>query len=512
MPNRSRSRKTSDRNWLQTPNSWESSYWYVPICRSPNRRATIGRAAVLFPLFCLALPLAALVFGTQVEMSSCFAKEPEKKPISFRSDVATILLDNCIACHGPKKAEGGYRIDTFDELLKPGDTGELPIVTAKPTSGELIRRIMSSDKSERMPADADALTIPQIEVLKRWVTEGAKFDGDKGNVTLNLVIPPRQFADPPTTYPAPTPITAMAFSPDGSLLLVGSYHEVTVWKTADGLLSRRIKNIGQRINAIIFLADQKTIAVGCGEPGRNGEVRLIDFESGQLKGVVARTSDVVFDIAVRPAQKGSADPATQIAQPASNEIAVASADGLIRIVNTDTLAEIRTIANHADWVTSIAWSDDGTRLVSGSRDKSAKVFNANTGELLVSYPGHAAAVRGVAFLPDGKQVYSAGTDKKLHRWDAETAKKTSEVSVGGEVYKIVRGDTFVFVPSADNQLRRINQSDNKVTHTLAGYQDWVLSTCYHAGTNQIAGGAMNGEVRLWNATDGTLIRNWIAKP
>ena len=176
------------------------------------------------------------------------------------------------------------------------------------------------------------------------------------------------------------------------------------------------------------------------------------------------------------------------------------------------MAETRTIANHADWVTSIAWSDDGARLVSGSRDKSAKVFNANTGDLLVSYPGHAAAVRGVAFLPDGKQAYSSGTDKKLHRWDTETAKKAAEVSVGGEAYKIVRGDTFVFVPSADSLLRRIDQSDNKVTHSLPGYQDWVLSTCYHAGTNQVAGGAMNGEVRLWNATDGALIRNWIAKP
>ena len=460
----------------------------------------------------VSLLVATILIVSQLELSPCFAKEPEKKPISFRSDVAAILLDNCIACHGPKKAEGGYRIDTFDELHKPGDTGELPIVAAKPTDGELIRRITSSDKSERMPADADALTGPQIEVLKRWVTEGAKFDGEKSNATLNLVIPPRQFADPPATYPAPTPITAMAFSPDGSLLLVGGYHEITVWKTADGLLSRRIKNIGQRVHAIVFLADQKTIAVGCGEPGKNGEVRLVDFESGQLKGVVARTSDVVFDIAVRPAQTVAADPANQTAQPAANEIAIAAADGLIRIVNTDTMAETRTIANHADWVTSIAWSDDGTRLVSGSRDKSAKVFNANSGELLVSYPGHAAAVRGVAFLPDGKQVYSAGTDKKLHRWDAETAKKAAEVSVGGEVYKIVRGDTFVFVPGADNQLRRINQSDNKVTHSLVGYQDWVLSTCYHAGTNQVAGGAMNGEVRLWNATDGTLVRNWIAKP
>ncbi len=461
-------------------------------------------------------PVSVLLLTIFVATTDCFstsfASAWEGQPVSFRKEVATILLENCVACHGPKKAEGGYRIDTFDELLKPGDTGEAPVVAASDAKGELIRRITSSDKSERMPAEADALATAQIDVLKRWLAEGAKFDGEKSNATLNLVIPPRTFADPPATYPAPAPITAMAFSPDGALLLVGGYHEVTVWNTADGTLARRIKNVGQRVYAIVFLADQKTIAVGCGEPSRNGEVRLMDFESGQLKGVVGRTSDVVLDIAVRPI-KAAADPATSpAAPPVGNEVAIASADGLIRIVNTDTMVETRTIANHADWVTAVAWSDDGARLVSASRDKSAKVFDANSGELLVSYPGHAAAVRGVAFLPDGKQVFSTGTDKKLHRWEVEGAKKVIEVTVGGEAYKIVRGDAFVFFPGADNQLRRIDTATNKVSHTLAGYQDWVLSAAFHAVTNRVAGGAMNGEVRLWNATDGTLIRNWIAKP
>lgn len=466
-------------------------------------KLTVDRAVVSILIFTLLICC--------LRLSPCVAAETQ--PISFKSDVASILLENCVACHGPKKAEGGYRIDTFDELVKPGDTGEMPIMVSATPSGELIRRITSGDKTERMPADADPLTGAQIDVLKRWLTEGAKFDGEKGNVTLNLVIPPRQFADPPAAYPAPTPIAAMTFSPDGSLLLIGGYHEVTVWNTADGVLSRRIKNIGQRVHAIVFLADQKTIAIGCGEPGRNGEVRLVDFESGTLKGVVARTNDVVLDIAVRPVSTASVSPDSPPTVPSKiNELAVASADGLIRIVNTDTMVETRTIANHADWVTAIAWSDDGTRLVSGSRDKSVKVFDANSGELLVSYPGHAAAVRGVAFLPDGKQVFSTGTDKKLHRWDVEGAKKVTEVAVGGEAFKIVRADAFLFIPGADNQLRRVEQSSNKITHTLSGFQDWVLSASYHAATNRIAGGAMNGEVRLWNATDGTLIRNWIAKP
>ncbi len=445
----------------------------------------------------VSLLVSTTLLGLSDRSSACVFPDPEVPQVSFRNDVASVLLENCVACHGPKKAEGGYRIDNFEELLKPGDTGEIPVVVAATASGELIRRITSSDQSERMPADSEALTKVQIDLISKWIVEGATFDGEKRNAPLHLVSPPKVYLDPPATYATPVPITAMAFSPDGSQLLIGGYHEIMVWNTVDGTLAKRIKNIGQRVHAIVFLLDQKTIAVGCGEPGRNGEVRLMDFESAQLKGVVARTSDVVLDLAQRPT---------------SNELAIASADGLIRIVNTETLAEVRTIANHADWVTAIAWSDDGTRLASASRDKSAKVFDATNGELLISYSGHAAAVRGIAFLPDGKQLVSTGTDKKLHRWELEGAKKVVEVPFGGEAYKIVRGNTFVLVPCADNQLRTIQLSDNKVAHALNGYQDWVLSIAYHAGTNRVAGGAMDGEVRLWNATDGAFIRNWIAKP
>src|SRR5688572_20168736 len=41
---------------------------------------------------------------------------------SFQRDIAPVLLSNCLACHGPKKAEGGYRIDTFERVIAEGDS------------------------------------------------------------------------------------------------------------------------------------------------------------------------------------------------------------------------------------------------------------------------------------------------------------------------------------------------------------------------------------------------------
>ena len=416
---------------------------------------------------------------------------------SFREHVAPILLDNCVACHGPKRAEGSYRIDSYAALAKTGDGGLAPIGNPNLESNELLRRMTTADHSERMPAESEPLVSDQIAIVRKWIAEGAAFDGENVADTLLKVIPPATYAPPAVSYPIPLPMTAVSFTPSGTQVVTGGYHEILVWNTADGSLARRISNVGQRVYALAWSSDGNTLAVGCGTPGKLGEVRLIHFESGELKNVIARTSDVVLDLAFRPNR---------------NELAVASADSTIRLIDLSTMADRKLIASHADWVTALAWSDDGTKLASASRDKTAKVFDGETGDLVASYPGHAAAVRGITILPESKQVLSSGSDGKVHRWDVEGAKKVAELAVGGDAFRLIRGDGFVLVPSADKSLHRMDLSNNAESLTLKGHSDWVLCTALHAPTQRYVTGSVDGELRVWNAADGALLRSWVAKP
>ena len=418
-------------------------------------------------------------------------------PVSFRQQVAPLLLDNCVACHGAKSAEGGYRVDAYAEMFKPGDSGELPVGQSKDEAGELLRRLTTSDEHERMPAESEPLTQEQIQTIADWIAAGAKFDGTDPNQLLPLVIPPPRHPDPPAHYNVAVPITAVAFSPDGSQVLSAGYHELTIWNLADATLARRIRNVGQRVYAMAFSPDGTTLAVACGEPGRSGEVRVIDFESGDVRTVLARSADVALDVAFRPG---------------ANQLAVASADKLIRIVDLDSLEVIHELASHADWVTAVAWSDDGKRLVSASRDSSAKVFDAQSGQLLVSYQGHDAAVRGVRFLPDGQQILSTGGDGKLHRWAANTGKRIAAVSVGGDAYKIVSGGDSAWLPCADQRLRKVDLAKTTVAGQFDGFQDQVLSAAWHAPSGRMAAGAFDGEIRVWDIGDGKMVQSWSAQP
>lgn len=442
-------------------------------------------------LLLLSLPFANRSFGE------------EANSVSFRRDIAPLLRDSCLACHGAKKAEGGYRVDTFEQLLKAGDSGEPPIATSSDQLGEFLRRIVCEDESERMPAESDPLTEVQIELFKRWIDSGAKFDGGDTKKTLALVIPPVRHADAPEAYSQAIPITATTFSPDGKLLVVGGYHELTIWDVASSKLVRRINDIGQRVLALTFSPDGKTLAVGCGSPGRSGEVRLVNFETGVIKGVVSRTHDVVMDLAYRPGGK---------------LLAIASADSTIRLVDIETLDLVRTIASHADWVTAVAWSDDGSRLASASRDKSVKVYDGETGNLIHSYLGHGAAVRGVAVLAGSEQVVSVGDDKKLHRWAIDGGKRVAQVAIGGDGYKLIRHESSLFLPCSDKRLLRIDLDTNSVAQEYTGHADWVLSASLQpiseseTSRGLIATGSFDGEVRLWNAVDSALVSAWIAKP
>jgi WD40 repeat protein len=79
-------------------------------------------------------------------------------------------------------------------------------------------------------------------------------------------------------------------------------------------------------------------------------------------------------------------------------------------------------------VSSVAFNADGSRIVSGSWDRTAKIWNAATGECERTLEGHFAWVRSVAFSPDGLRIASGSWDRTVKIWNAATgvAEKTLE--------------------------------------------------------------------------------------
>ena len=113
--------------------------------------------------------------------------------IEFNRDVRPILSDRCYACHGPdkNKRKADLRLDTRDGLL--GTTGKPGVVVArKPDESELWRRISSNSADERMPPPAFAKGLSDVDrqVLRRWIAQGAKWEGHWAFLPIGRPQPP----------------------------------------------------------------------------------------------------------------------------------------------------------------------------------------------------------------------------------------------------------------------------------------------------------------------------------
>jgi hypothetical protein len=101
--------------------------------------------------------------------------------VSFNRDVRPILSDACFHCHGPddQQRQAGLRFDQRDSAVAESESGRTPIVPGKLHASELVRRVTSKDESVVMPPpdSGKSITPRQIETLKRWIAEGAEYEG-----------------------------------------------------------------------------------------------------------------------------------------------------------------------------------------------------------------------------------------------------------------------------------------------------------------------------------------------
>ena len=450
------------------------------------------------------LVLAATAVADEAKAKPKAAPTTQASTISFIKDVAPILVQNCIACHNVKKSESKYMMTTFAQLAKGGQQGEgITLEPGDPDASRFIE-LCRHDGEPRMPYKQDPLAADRLAILETWVREGAKYDGGSPTEDWPSVLRKATPIVVPEAYPATVPITALAFSPDGKQIAASGYHEVTLWKTADGALDRRLGGLAERVYDVAYSPDGKWLATASGDPGQFGSVKLWLAEpggGGKPVRDLLETTDSVFAVAFSPDGK---------------QVAAAGADRAIRVWEVDSGKLLALIEDHADWILDIAFSPDGKRLASASRDKTAKVFDVAKKESIVTFPAHAQTVDTVAFTPDGKHVASGGDDNLIRVWNPDDDGKPIRqiAGFGGPVFKIAYapdGKTLAAC-SSDKLVKVFDVTGGSPKLTLQGHADWVYAFAFAPDGKSLASGSWDGEVRLWNLADGKLIRTISAAP
>ena len=119
------------------------------------------------PTFSVSALVGALLLACSVPAAD--------KQVDFALQVQPILAAKCGKCHGSGKASGGIAFNTRDRALAAAESGEVAIVPGKPKESELLKRVSSTDDTVRMPPEGKPLSAAEIDVLRRWIAEGAEW-------------------------------------------------------------------------------------------------------------------------------------------------------------------------------------------------------------------------------------------------------------------------------------------------------------------------------------------------
>ncbi|KAJ7696302.1 WD40-repeat-containing domain protein [Mycena rosella] len=206
-------------------------------------------------------------------------------------------------------------------------------------------------------------------------------------------------------------VLSVAFSPDGTHIVSGSGDEtVRIWDAVTGAEVTRMKGHSGTILSVAFSPDGTHVVSGSSDK----TMRIWDVTTGTEVTKMKGHSGTIFSVAF------SLD---------GTHIVVVSGSylhGTMQIWDVATGAEV-TKMEHSGSVKSMAFTPDGTCVVSGLSDDTVRVWDATTGAKVTKMEGHSGSVLSVAFTLDGTRVVSGSDDATVRIWDVRTSAEVTKM-------------------------------------------------------------------------------------
>jgi WD40 repeat protein len=315
--------------------------------------------------------------------------------VEYARDVAPILRARCAPCHHDAEREGEFSVETFASLRRGGERGD-PVHAGDPGGSLLVRLVEGSSKPSMPPKEEPRVPAAEVEVLRRWIAEGAV--GPSRDVSLfhELSVP-----SVPAARGVRPPLTALAPLADEAGVLAGRTGALEIRSGKGARVRRTVEGIPGKVPAVHVTADGGRWVVAFGLPGLNGGARVLDARTGRVEREVGGHRDVVQDAELSPDGRW---------------LATGGYDRKVIVWRMSDGAAAWSNSIHNGAVTDLAFDPSGKVLASASADQTVKLWRVSDGGRLGTLNQPQGEVNAVAFLPDGSGVVATGADRRIYRW------------------------------------------------------------------------------------------------
>ncbi|MFI0091796.1 nSTAND1 domain-containing NTPase [Streptomyces bobili] len=275
-------------------------------------------------------------------------------------------------------------------------------------------------------------------------------------------------------------VSAVAFSPDGTLASAGADRTVRLWNAATGRARNPLKSHTDAVTALTFSPDGRTLAAG----GTDGTVRLWDTRTGK----------------VRAELPGHAGAVHSLAFSRDGRTLATGHDGTVLLWDPTTGGARRRLSGAMH---PVAFSRDGGTLATGGKGKTAFLWDPATGKQRTSLTGLSEHVASLAFSPDGRTLATTTEDSEVQLRDASTGKIRKKVDDWLAVWLVFSPDgRTLAVGDGDRAVELRDAATGSLQATLAGHSNAIFGAAFSRDGRTLATASRDKTVRLWDATTG----------
>ncbi|MFA6074473.1 MAG: RING finger protein [Negativicutes bacterium] len=403
---------------------------------------------------------------------------------------------------GKERVQAAVCFDGGNKLAVGNDSGELAVYevsqgavrsTNKIHQGKILalgmdkKNIIVSVSDDKKVFVTDITTGKMLkEIALPFAPQHLTLSSDNNVVAVadntgNIVLINVLFGKIVNSYRVQIEISALAVKKDGTVLIAGADGQISIVSNNGNIKKQFLA--GRKDSGTVLALDLSESKLYTA--GKSMTIKQWNLSSLKCDKAMARR-DIWLENAV-----------------VSNDgtlIAIGQTNGEIKIFDADSGETVKTLIGHSDLVRSVAFSEDGKRLVSGGDDKTVKIWNLATGSSK-NLKGHKGWVKSVAFSPDGKVVASGSFDSTVKIWDAET---------GEEEHNLTGHDAWVrdveFSPDGkhlatcgdDKQIKIWNVATGECEKTMTGHDRWVNDVQFSDDGKQLISAGGDGTEKVWD--------------